>query len=371
MRPAPERTAPTTCEPRRRARWRRREASRGPQTFGVRRPAPEPAPVAPPAPPPAPAARSLRPRALLPARRRFRQRARALPRAARAERRERRGAQQPRPAVSGSRAARRCGEAVSAGDRDRSEVREGAQQPRRRADAREPARRGGGGVPRRAGRRSAQRRVAREPRAGAEGRRPRRRRARSAAPRARASIRATPDRTTTSPSSPTRAATRATAIEHYRAFLRFGAVDARRSRRRAVRARLDRRLRRLEAKTVLLRYPFRHGRPEADAEIDDLLREDRTFPPPADFRATAVVRDEQHLRRGRARSRSVLGDASPASSSGRARGTRCSTGSRRTRMVRRRQAQRQRQLPRSPRPRPRAATRPRSSGKASRAIAAR
>src|ERR1043165_4144745 len=28
-------------------------------------------------------------------------------------------------------------------------------------------------------------------------------------------------------------------------------------------------------------------------EIADLLREDRTFPPPADFRAHAVVRDEQ------------------------------------------------------------------------------
>jgi len=27
-------------------------------------------------------------------------------------------------------------------------------------------------------------------------------------------------------------------------------------------------------------------------EIDDLLREDRTFPPPAEFRARAVVRDE-------------------------------------------------------------------------------
>src|SRR5207244_8101744 len=27
-------------------------------------------------------------------------------------------------------------------------------------------------------------------------------------------------------------------------------------------------------------------------EIDDLLREDRTFPPPADFQARAVVRDE-------------------------------------------------------------------------------
>jgi acetyl-CoA synthetase len=33
--------------------------------------------------------------------------------------------------------------------------------------------------------------------------------------------------------------------------------------------------------------------PKPNAEINDLLREDRTFPPPADFRAHAVVRDEQ------------------------------------------------------------------------------
>ena len=32
--------------------------------------------------------------------------------------------------------------------------------------------------------------------------------------------------------------------------------------------------------------------PKPYAEIDDLLREDRTFPPPPDFRARAVVRDE-------------------------------------------------------------------------------
>ena len=35
-----------------------------------------------------------------------------------------------------------------------------------------------------------------------------------------------------------------------------------------------------------------HGRPECRPEIDDLLREDRTFAPPAEFRAKAVVHDE-------------------------------------------------------------------------------
>ena len=108
------------------------------------------------------------------------------------------------------------------------------------------------------------------------------------------------------------------------------------------------------------------------AEFDDLLREDRTFPPPPAFRAQRARPRRAHLRRGRARSRSVLGAASPASSSGRARGTRVLdwqpphakwfVGG---------QAQRQRQLPRPPRARRRAATRPRSSGKASPAIGAR
>ncbi len=73
----------------------------------------------------------------------------------------------------------------------------------------------------------------------------------------------------------------------------------------------------------------------------------------------------------RPRSRSVLGRASPPSSSGRALDTRPRLAAAAREVVRRRPAQRQRQLPRSPRPRTRAATRPRSSGKASPAIAAR
>ena len=71
-------------------------------------------PAPPPAPPPAPApvvasaraSESLRAGALLPADRRLRQRARAVPRAARTERHERRSPQQPRTAVPGSRATR-------------------------------------------------------------------------------------------------------------------------------------------------------------------------------------------------------------------------------------------------------------------------
>ena len=146
----------------------------------------------------------------------------ALPRAARAERRERRGAQQPRAAVSGSRAARRCDQAVPAGDRDRSPVREGAQQSRRRVHALNRPDDGGRRVPRRAGRRSAQRRVAGQPRAGAEGRGPHRRRARSAA--ARAHDRSAQRRIALQPRRRRRRERRSrpSAIEHYRAFLRFG-----------------------------------------------------------------------------------------------------------------------------------------------------
>ena len=54
--------------------------------------------------------------------------------------------------------------------------------------------------------------------------------ARDLLPRAWRSIREMPARTTTSPSSPTKAATRAAAVEHYRAFLKLGARRARRPR---------------------------------------------------------------------------------------------------------------------------------------------
>ena len=39
-------------------------------------------------------------------------------------------------------------------------------------------------------------------------------------------------------------------------------------------------------------YNRRMADQKSHPEIDDLLREDRTFPPPADFRAKAVVRDD-------------------------------------------------------------------------------
>ena len=63
---------------------------------------------------------------------------------------------------------------------------------------------------------------------------------------------------------------------------------------------------------------------------DDLLREDRTFPPPADFRARATSATKASTPRPSAIPRRS-GRGSPASSNGRAPGTRCSTGSRRTR----------------------------------------
>ena len=76
---------------------------------------------------------------------------------------------------------------------------------------------------------------------------------------------------------------------------------------------------------------FRHGRSEACRDRRSPSRRPHLLPAAEHFARGRSCRDEQHLRRGRARSRSVLGEVSPASSSGRGRGTRCSTGSRRTR----------------------------------------
>ena len=44
-----------------------------------------------------------------------------------------------------------------------------------------------------------------------------------------------------------------------------------------------------------------------DPELSALLHEDRVFEPPAEFRANAIVKDAQAVRRSRARSRRVLG----------------------------------------------------------------
>ena len=111
--------------------------------------------------------------------------------------------------------------------------------------------------------------------------------------------------------------------------------------------------------------------PKDYAEIDDLLREDRTFPPPAGFRARAVVRDDSVYADAErdpeafwakfagelewSRPWDTVLDWQPPHAKWFVGGT----------------AQRLRQLPRSPRRAGRAATRRRSSGKASRAIAAR
>ena len=73
--------------------------------------------------------------------------------------------------------------------------------------------------------------------------------------------------------------------------------------------------------------------PETDNRRDSTISSAKTAPfrPRRRSARARVVRDEQHLRRGRARSRGASGRSSPASSNGRARGTRCSTGSRRMR----------------------------------------
>ena len=120
-------------------------------------------------------------------------------------------------------------------------------------------------------------------------------------------------------------------------------------------------------------YPDRrYDRPEAAAEIADLLQEDRTF---------RAVRRRSARRptcatRTSTRAPSAIPEAFWAGFAERARvvhavdaGARLEAAARE--VVRRRHAQRQRQLRRPPRARRRAATRPRSSGKASRAIAAR
>ena len=66
------------------------------------------------------------------------------------------------------------------------------------------------------------------------------------------------------------------------------------------------------------------------AEFSDLLREDRTFPPSEAFRAQALVRDEAIYEEA-ARDPEAFWAKFAANSSGRRRGRRCSTGSRRTR----------------------------------------
>ena len=65
------------------------------------------------------------------------------------------------------------------------------------------------------------------------------------------------------------------------------------------------------------------------AEFSDLLREDRTFPPSDAFRSAAHVRDESIYAEAQ-RDPEAFWAALLPNSSGRAPGTRCSTGSRRT-----------------------------------------
>ena len=224
-------------------------------------------------------------------------------------------------------------------------------------------------VPRRARRRPAQRRVARQPGARPEGRGPRRRRARPASPRAVASIRATPGRTTTSRVVADESGDAATAIEHYRAFLRLGAVTHA-DLAGQVRARLAD-ARRLTRGNV--RYPFRRM-----ADPNEAPRDRR--PPPRRSHVSAAGRVSR-ARASCATSASTPRPSATPRRSGRDLAgelewsrpwdTRARLAAAAREVVRRRPAQRQRQLPRPPRPRRRAATRPRSSGKASPATAAR
>ena len=262
-------------------------------------------------------------------------------RAARTKRRERRGPQQPGPAVSGSRPVRRRGEAVSARDRHRAAIRQGAQQSRASPSC--AADRWSRPPPS-----SASRSVS-DPRnvesmvnlalvQKAAGRpadaRDLLRRAVAIDPRNAGShynLAVVADES----------GDKATAIEHYRAFLKLGTVHI--IRRMADHGRRDR------------RPPPR--RPHVSPVIG--------------FQGSRARPRRVHLRRSGARSRGVLGAIC-----GRARvvaplGPRPRLAAAARQVVRRRHAERQRQLPRPPRPRRRAATRPRSSGKASRAIAAR
>ena len=87
------------------------------------------------------------------------------------------------------------------------------------------------------------------------------------------------------------------------------------------------------------------------AEFDDLLREHRVFPPPDGVPRAGDCQGRRHLRRGRARSGSVLGRVCRRARMVAAVGPRARLAAAAREVVRRRPAQRQRQLRRSPRPR--------------------
>ena len=119
----------------------------------------------------------------------------------------------------------------------------------------------------------------------------------------------------------------------------------------------------------------REATPCRRRSIESVLTETRSFPPPAGVRRGGARQEPRRVRGAvsprRRRSRGVLGRASPASSTwAHAVGPRARLEAARREVVRRRQAQRQRQLPRPPPRRAGARTRPRSSGRASRATRA-
>ena len=179
--------------------------------------------------------------ALLPALRRFRAGAAALPGRAAARRDERRGAQQSRPPLSRQGALRRGGARVPAGHRHRSDVRRPRTSTSRRrttalgrfdaaaAEARE-----------RAAARSAQRRRAGQSLAGAASRRARPATRRAACAARSNSIRTTPPRTTIWRASSRTAGEASAAIDHYRQFLQYAGPEQAGVRRRRPRAVLRR-----------------------------------------------------------------------------------------------------------------------------------
>ena len=219
----------------------------------------------------------------------------------------------------------------------------------------EPTRRRGRRIPRRAGRRAPQRRVDGEPGARAEGRGPHRRRARPAPARASRSIRATPDRITTSPCVADESGDHG---GRRRALPRVPAVRRRHPRRsrRAVRARLAALAARIAARSAQSgadgsKIP---AMPDSKhAEFDDLLREDRTFSPPPKFQARArrVATNASTPKRREIPKRSGRGLAGelewsrPWTTGPRLAAAACE-------VVRRRPTERQRQLPGPPRARP-------------------
>ena len=143
----------------------------------------------------------------------------------------------------------------------------------------------------------------------------------------------TPARTTTSPSSPTRAATRATAIEHYRAFLGRAAsahADLCRGAGAAGGA-VGRQGQSGSSRSAdaPVQIPA-HGRP--DARASSTISSAKTGSSAA--RRHFATRRSSATRRSTPKPNAIpkrSGRGSRASSSGRDRGTRCSTGSRRTR----------------------------------------